>query len=336
VGAAILALSAGVGAAPKPASLPEGISIIRHNGWTNSVVLEAPDPMVRAVVVPAVGGRILHYSLNNENILYEHPGSEGKTLASAREPLFVGGSQIDLGPEIRRLADHPVLWLGPYEWSAKREFTLAVKSGPDTVTGVQLGRDIVINPEDGALGISSWMRNLSDTNVSHSLWDRTMCKPGGYVLLPLNRKSNLPQGWRTRSKVDDRFVDETKNPDSPIAKVIDHVLVVKTGTLSTRIGADSDAGWIAYVRGRLMFVKFFPFESKGRYTDGGSTVAVYFDQSLTEFGPVSPETELKPGDTYSFPEQWVLVPLKETVQNFEKARALVKRLPPSPFAGMPR
>lgn len=330
---AIFGLHLGAGAAEKPLSFPEGISVIKFSGWTNSVVLEAPDPMVRAVVIPAIGGRIAQYSLNGEGILYEHPGSEGKTLATAKESLFVGGAQIDLGPETRGIPDHPALWLGPYQWLAKRDFTLSVTSEPDAGTGVQLGREIVINPEDGALGIDSWMKNISDKEISFALWDRTMCKPGGYVLVPLNRKSRFPARWRNRSRVDDRFVDESKDINSPNAKVIDNVLVVKTGSLSTRIGADSDAGWIAYVRGRLLFVKFFPHEAKGEYSDGGSTVAVYFDQSMTEFGPLSPETRLTPGGTYAFPEQWVLIPLKETVTNYEKARALVKRIPPSPFTG---
>ncbi|HUL51248.1 MAG TPA: hypothetical protein VLU94_01555, partial [Candidatus Nitrosotalea sp.] len=298
-GALIVASAFG---AEKPAPLPEGVSITKYNGWTNSVVLDAADAMVRATVVPATGGRIAQYSINGDNIIYEHPGSEGKTLATAKESFWVGGSQIDLGPEIRGLPEHNTLWLGPYQWTAKRSFTLSLSSEPDTVTGIQLGRDMVINPENGALGINSWMKNVTNQDASLALWDRTMCKPGGYVLVPLNRKSRFPARWRNRTKVDDRFVDEVKDINSPVAKIIDNVLVVKTGSLSTRIGADSDAGWIAYVRGRLLFVKFFRYEPKGNYSDGGCSLAVYFDQSMTEFGPISPETHLKPGETYAFPE----------------------------------
>ncbi len=329
-------ISSGLVAAEKSAGLPEGVTVTKHSGWTNSVVLEAPDAMVRAIVVPAIGGRIAQYSMNGDNLIYEHPGSEGKTLATAKELFWVGGSQIDLGPEIRRIPEHNTLWLGPYQWAAKRAFSVSVTSEPDAVTGVQMGRDIVINPEDGALGINQWMKNISDKEVRYSLWDRTMCKPGGYVLVPLSRKSRFPARWRIRNKLEERFVDESKDIHSPVAKVIDNVLVVKTGSLSTRIGADSDSGWIAYTRGRLLFVKFFPHDPPGNYSDDGSSVAVYFDQSLTEFGPISSETGLKPGETYAFPEQWILVPLKETANSFDRARALVKRIPKSSFAGPAR
>jgi hypothetical protein len=283
--------------------------------------------------VPAIGGRIVQYSLNSEGIIYEHPGAEGKTLAASKGTFFVGGAQVDIGPETRGIPEHPMLWFGPWHWASKRSFALLFNSDSDAITGVQLGRDLVINPEDGALGINSWMKNVSETNISYSIWDRTMCKPAGYVLVPLNRKSRFAAGWRIRNKVDDRFVDESKDLRSPFAKVLDHVLVAKTGGLATRIGADSDAGWIAYARGRLLFVKYFPYESGKSYGDGGSSVSVYFDQSMTEFGPLSPEATLKPGETYAFPEQWILISLKETVTTFEKARALVKKIPDSPFHG---
>ena len=31
------------------------------------------------------------------------------------------------------------------------------------------------------------------------------------------------------------------------------------------MGADSDAGWIAYMRGRLLFVKYYPYFPNGAY-----------------------------------------------------------------------
>src|SRR5919108_3053993 len=100
--------------ADQSARLPEGIEIKTHAGWARSLFLNAPDPEIQAVVVPAVGGRILQYSLRGENILFENPGSEGKTLANTKEGFWVGGYQCDLGPELRGLPDHQTLWVGPH------------------------------------------------------------------------------------------------------------------------------------------------------------------------------------------------------------------------------
>jgi hypothetical protein len=83
--------------------------------------------------------------------------------------------------------------------------------------------------------------------------------------------------------------------------------------------------------GSLLFVKYFPYNRKGTYSDGGNSVEVYFDQRVAEIEPISPETKLQPGQNFSFPEKWVLIPLKKEVTTVEQARELVKRIKPSPF-----
>jgi hypothetical protein len=80
-----------------------------------------------------------------------------------------------------------------------------------------------------------------------------------------------------------------------------------------------------------LLVKFFPYFPKGDYTDGGNSVELYFDQSVAELEPLSPEVKLKPGAIYTFPEQWVLLELKKPVSTFEQARSLARQVPRSPF-----
>src|SRR5687767_2360648 len=87
-------------AADSPAS---GVANERYGGWTNCFVLSGGD--CKAVIVPDVGGRILHYSVNGENILYENPELFGDTLLT-RSNFWVGGYQCDIGPELRGIPDH--------------------------------------------------------------------------------------------------------------------------------------------------------------------------------------------------------------------------------------
>ena len=329
----LLTLSTLCRAADKSRTSAEGVELKTHFGWPNCLVLEAADPEVRAVVAPAVGGRIIHYSLKGENILFENPGSEGKTLANTKDWFWVGGYQCDLGPELRGIPDHPILWVGPYEGAASKDYTATVTSEPDAALGIQTGKDTLIDAETGHLGITQWMKNVSDKETSFCLWDRTLCKAGGFAFFPLSKKSRFPAKWSLRNKIDDKYIYDGQNPESPNVKVIDDVLVAKTSGSATKVGGDSDAGWIAYARDRILFVKYFPYDPKGNYTDGGNSVELYFDQSIAELEPLSPEVKLKSGETYSFPEQWVLIPLKKSVTTFEQARALVRHLPRSPFKG---
>src|SRR5881409_3820023 len=101
-------------AADKSGTLPEGVEVKTYFGWPNCLVLEAADPEVRAIGAPGVGGRVVHYSLQGEDILFESPRSQGKTLFNTKDGLWVGGYQCYLGPELRGIADHPGLWVGPY------------------------------------------------------------------------------------------------------------------------------------------------------------------------------------------------------------------------------
>jgi hypothetical protein len=99
-----------------------------------------------------------------------------------------------------------------------------------------------------------------------------------------------------------------------------------------KVGADSDAGWIAYAREKMLFVKYFPVFPKANYSDGGNTVEFYCSDRVAELEPLSPEITLKSGENYTFPEKWTLIELDKEVTGYEQARGLVKQIPRSPFA----
>src|SRR5215510_340423 len=119
----------------------KGVRLETYNGWNDSLMLNAPGAKVKAVVVPAIGGRVAHYSLGGENIIYENPGSYGKTLTNTKTNFSVGGYQCDLGPEIRGIPDHRALWMGMYRWRPSGDYRAAVTSEADATLGVQLEKE---------------------------------------------------------------------------------------------------------------------------------------------------------------------------------------------------
>jgi predicted membrane-bound mannosyltransferase len=86
------------------------------------------------------------------------------------------------------------------------------------------------------------------------------------------------------------------------------------------------------MRGKLLFVKYFPFVPGGNYIDNGISVAHYFNDTIAELEPLSPEARLKLEGEYTFPEHWTLTRLDRDVTTHEEARAVADRIPPSPFA----
>jgi hypothetical protein len=325
-------LLAGFGLAAEPKST--GVALEEYGGWTNCLVMRGGD--CKAVLVPGVGGRILHYSVNGENILFENPDLWGATLLT-RSNFSAGGYQCDVGPEIRGIPDHKWLWQGPWSARSPRAFTVFTYSSPEMTVGLQLDKEIVIDPDTGDLGITQRMRNIINNDVSFCLWDRTLSKGGGFAMFPLNRRSRFKAGWSIRQgRRVPEYRYESDKPGDPRVRIIDGVLVAQAKALpdtrEMKVGADSDAGWIAYARGKILFVKYFPVFATGNYSDGGNTVEFYCSERVAELEPLSPEITLKSGENYTFPEKWTLIELEKEVTGYEQARALVKRIPPSPFA----
>ncbi len=305
-----------------------------YGGWDNCLVLRGGD--CKAVVVPAVGGRVMSYSINGENILSDNPDSRwGMTPSTSN--FWAGGYQLDLGPELRGLPEHRWLWQGPWAWRVPQPYAVHLFSGPETSVGVQLEKEFVIDPDTGDLGLSQRMRNIVTNDISFCLWDRTLCKGGGFVLLPLNSRSRFKAGWSQRRgrQVSEYHYDGDRPSDQRV-RLLDGVLVAQAKGLpeanELKVGADSDAGWIAYARGKILFVKYFPIFAQANYSDGGNTVEFYCNERVAELEPLSPEMTLKPAGIYSFPEKWVFIELDKEVTSYDQARALVKQIPRSPFA----
>lgn len=305
-----------------------------YGGWSGALVMRGGD--AKAVIVPAVGGRVLNFSLNGENILFDNPEANGRTLFNSSN-FWAGGYQLDLGPELRGIPNHQWLWQGPWGWRVPRPFTVHTFSQPEMTVGVQLEKEFVIDPDSGDLGVTQRMRNIISNDVAFCLWDRTLCKGGGYALIPVNKRSRFKAGWAIRQglRVPEYRYDGDRPRDMRV-RVMDGVLVAQAKSLpeapAMKLGLDSDAGWIAYALGRILFVKYFPVFRDANYSDGGNTVEFYCSERVAELEPLSPEVTLKPGESYSFPEKWVLIELPKEVAGYEQARALVKLIPKSPFA----
>ncbi len=324
---ATLAITAQLPAAD--AVYPVGTEVGDYAGWKSALTLGNGE--VRAVIVPEAGGRVLRYGLHRENILWENAELAGKSAAELKG-RSAGGYQIDIGPELRGMPPHPDLWGGEYAWHIPGPYSARVTSKPDPNAGVQIIKEFRLDPDNGDLGIIQTLKNTSTGTVSYCLWDRTLALHSGFAIIPLNARSRFKNKWALRIKDADGKWQYDGGAQAPReVKVIKNHLIVRCQGPATKVGADSAEGWIAYARGRLLFVKYFPYYPGGNYTDGGCSVEVYFDERFGELEPLSPEVELKPGESYTFPEKWALIELDEEVSTPEQAQRAVRKIPPSPF-----
>jgi hypothetical protein len=312
-------------------AVPAGaVRLEAYGGWTNALMMAGGD--CRLVVLPSVGGRIVQYSLNGDNILYEEPGSGGKTIESAPEGFVVGGYQCELGPVMPGLPDRTAFWVGPWKWVAPRPNQVRLDSEPDPALGVRVSREILMDPDSGEIGLEQRVTNVSNKEAVVYLWDRTLCKGDGFALLPMAKKSRFPAGWSVaRRDAAGKVSYESGAAADPRVKVLEQILVVQARGAPMKVGVDSDQGWMAYTTGRLLLVKYFAWSPKGNYTDGGNTMEFSFEEKRAELQPLGPESRLQPGESDVLPEKWLLLDLQKSVSTFAEARALARRIPPSPF-----
>ncbi len=266
------------------------------------------------VVGQSSGGRLLRYAIDGRNILYRLPQPDPAKVRPGRHIRVLAG-RFDIGPE--KNPTHPiprreVLWRGP--WRLKQVGPLAVEitSQKCPATGVQIKRLFRLDADSSHLLVRQTMTNVSDHETRWCFWSRTLAKGGGIAIVPLNPKSKFPHGFarylwgEERKKLGKDLL--VADPSEPRIKVVgDLVTLEAVGDTSLKIGCDSDGEWMAYARGGLLFVKRFRYFPGATYSDAlGFSVAVYLTGDMCELEPISPEAVLKPGESYTYDEEWWL------------------------------
>lgn len=304
----------------------------RYLNW-EALTIESEEAETKLVTVPAIGGRIMRYEVMGENILWDNPLTYGLTAETAKRALLPGGYQMYVTSENTVIGTPARLEYGPYTLAAARDYSATLASETDLVSGLRLEKEIVLDPERGEVGILQRAKNLSGKELSCSIRARTQCKAGGFVLVPVNKASRFRAGWTLRHTVDDKILFDRLNPVSPQVKNLGGILVLEAKGTETRIGADSDAEWIAYICDRSMLIQYFPYDYRATYPHGGHTVEVGWNDLWVELELLGPETPVAAGAEKALATKWVQIPLNEPVRTAKQARALASKVPPSPFKG---
>jgi hypothetical protein len=270
------------------------VRTVKFQRWDDC--LEVSNAAARIIIAPAAGGRIVHYNRDGG------------------PNFFVGGCQIDIGPELEYLPAHRALWAGRYRAETLGPRSVRLTSPEDQATGVQIVKLVELAGSGAGLMLRQTMRNVGRKEVAYCLWDRTMTG-ATYGFFELNPKSRFPARWSMRRGDPKTYRYDGRTPGSPRVKIVGDLLVTGPGKKMEKVAADSMAGWIAGYREGWLYVKRFPVFADGDYADGGNTVEIWVDAAgkLTEIEPLSPKVRLQPGESYSFVETWDLRRVKETI-----------------------
>jgi Domain of unknown function (DUF4380) len=250
-------------------------------GWSAH---EVQNGLVRAVVVPDIGGRVLQFWLDDHPFLFVNQSLAGR-LFSAEDNWGDGTIASWKNYGGNKTWPAPQGWSGPDEWAGPPDPVLdsgrfktlsadasrvVVQSPPDPRTGLQITRELILEPGAARAILRRTMRNLSNRAVRWSLWDVTQLdcaiESSCRMSTPLNQSSCFPGGYSVLYGPRDNAQWRIDRPG---------VFSVEYARALGKVALDSQAGWIAFSDGEWALLHQFEVEPGGDYPDGGATVEVW-------------------------------------------------------------
>lgn len=278
--------------------------LITENQFKNCI--ELSNETVRVVLEPNIGGRVLKYELNGQNILYVDPAQNG--LTEKPKGMYKGPSagRFDFGPT-RVIPKHDNLWWGKWEGEITGRYSAQLISQVDEATGVQLIRNFELDSIGTKLKITQTILNKSQEKKRYCYWGRTFVKGGGLTIVPLNPGSRYPKKYLAYGDEKEIFF-EPKTEDNLVIDS-DIFLLRKTSAYKKYV-MDGEEGWMAYLStNNQLFVKTFDINPEKVYAEmSACTMSVWFsDDKIVEIEPMGPWEWIDPGKSSSFVEEWYLI-----------------------------
>ncbi|MGQ9456092.1 MAG: hypothetical protein ACUVRS_01900 [Armatimonadota bacterium] len=267
-------------------------------------VVKLTNGVVDVMVTADFGPRVIYYGFcGGQNILGELSRSESvKTEFGEWHPY--GGHRLWAAPEamprsywpdndpvnIEIVGDSSVKLTPPLETATGLQKRITVTLSP-TGTGVTLLHEIT-NKNIWPVELACWALTIMNGGGT-TIFPQEPFKPHGEVLLPA-RPMAL---WNYTDMSDSRWTFGKK-----------YVLLRTDANkdFAQKIGAAVKAGWAAYLRDGLLFVKRFPYHEDAVYPDYGCNFETFTKGAFMEVESVGPLVKLQPSQTVTHVEKWFL------------------------------
>lgn len=258
------------------------------------------------IINTSTGGRVLSFSSQGENVMYENPAQNGKMypdwLADSFDP---DGGRFDYGPEGATQKKHALTWMGPWQAEITGTYSLKLTSEVDSVLGLQSTREFVLDPDAARLSIHQTGVNRSAQPQTFHFWGRTLVKPHGVLWMPRHPDSRFEAGWGRFLWNPNRI--ESRPAVDPRIQIEPQLFRFEAHGTTLKGGTDAAAGWMAYVLGEWVFMKRFAVDPEASYAGSDHMTGIFYSNGkFAELEPCSPTYTVSPGDSFSFSEHWEL------------------------------
>ncbi|MBC7287846.1 MAG: hypothetical protein H5T86_07340, partial [Armatimonadetes bacterium] len=324
------------GAEARPA---DQVQVLEANYYGRRA-LKMTNGLVTVVAVPELGGRIMEYKIGSKPLLWVNMAElqqAGKAKSGESERVWRnwGGYKVWPAPQERwgGPPDPPGSQLDGGSWVGRivkprgEEGQIELVSPADTsVTGLQITRRVTMYKGTTRVKIDETFKNTTSHDIRWSIWAIAQV-PGSLsaeerfsqdarIYFPLNPTSRFTGGYRS---IISRPSNQWRVLNGGIVEVsYQHELA--------KIGADSTAGWLAYVDDRhdWAFIQRFNVEPGAEYPDGGCTTEVFTSDNLPymEAEVLSPLYTIRPGEEATFSLDWYACRVSGPIREVSEIAAL--------------
>jgi len=280
---------------------------ITYRGWADCYRIS--NNKVALIINASAGGRIMSFERNGINVIYEDSNQDGLLLGDYLEEKFdPDGGRFDYGQEDKTRYLHAQTYMGKWTGKILNSHSLQIASSPDLKLGILSTRTFKLDPNTAHLKVIQTMKNISEAQTDYFFWGRTLVKLGGMLFMPLNPQSKMQGQWGRY--VWGNPVVYGNDPDDKGVVVKDNIFSLDPETASwEKYGNDSQAGWMAYGYKSLLFVKKYRYFPESHYIEHYGQTNVFYTnrKSFAEMEPISPTAFLKPGEEFTYEEDWYLL-----------------------------
>lgn len=241
------------------------------------------------------GPRVLFAGFKGETNLFASAPNEMKTPNGPWK--IYGGHRLWLAPEVFPDTYYP----DNDEVDITRKGKALVFGQELIKPGIRKEMEFEFTAEN-KLKATHTVYNRGKKNLKFAAWALSVMEKGGFAIIPQNLGKEDEGGflptknvvlWRYANYKDERWGITEK-----------YFYVRQGGEKPFKIGQRVPAGWAGYFLEGYLFIKRFKFEREKEYIDFDSNVEVYSCKNFLELETLSPLTELKPGESYSYGEDW--------------------------------
>jgi hypothetical protein len=255
---------------------------------------------IRVEFLANAGPRIVRLFLraSNENWLSEAPQKKVSTLLG--DYFFRGGHRLWYAPE-----KTPQTYQPDNAYIVVEEITDGVRlcQFPESTTGVRKSIEICLHSNRAALTLTHCIENTGLQSIVLAPWAITMLKLGGVAILPQTIRAVDAHGLLPNRNL--ILWQYTRINDSRLALADDFIRVHARAQLPPcKIGYLNRAGWVAYWRDEILFVKRFTAHADQPHLDFNCNAEVYCNDEFIELETLAPIRQLKPHETVEHIETW--------------------------------